>query len=280
MSVRSRHTGSAVQRPGTGAGGQYSRVWGARNAKSLPTGARAAFSIVDVLVSLAVIAVLISLLMPSLASVKQITYKVVCSNNLRHIGIATFGFSNDYRDHLPDSVFAAKLGGGSTPQPHLMMQLRTDEGVNSWDGLGLLYTRGYLDGPGVFYCPAHRGNSRLDAFANQWSGMTGVINGNYQYRGTVAGQSNLRRIAVMRPNAALISDGLASRADFNHGEGANVFRVDNTIAWFEDSDRQFISRLTDSVTDPNAATAVTQAWYEFDEKLSNWTFSPAGTNIP
>lgn len=161
-----------------------------------------------------------------------------------------------------------------------MMQLRTDENVNAWDGLGFLYTRGYLDGPGVFYCPAHRGGSRLDAFANQWAGAMGSINGNYQYRGTVAGQSNLRRIAVMRPNAALISDGLASRADFNHGEGANVFRVDNSVAWFEDTDRQLVSRLTNSISDPDAAVAVTRAWYEFDEKFSNSPLSPASTNVP
>ncbi|MCQ6498005.1 type II secretion system protein, partial [Vibrio parahaemolyticus] len=48
---------------------------------------RSGFTIIDVLVSIAVIAVLISILMPSLSLVRETTRRLVCSSNIRQHGM-------------------------------------------------------------------------------------------------------------------------------------------------------------------------------------------------
>src|ERR1041384_2854087 len=73
----------------------------------VPGGARAlrrAFTLVDVLVSVAVIGILIGLLMPGLARVNSQSRRVVCSSNLRQIGLGLAMYASDYRGLLPPSI--------------------------------------------------------------------------------------------------------------------------------------------------------------------------------
>lgn len=61
---------------------------------------RAGFTIVEVLVVIAIIGILIALLMPAINSVRQSARVKECQNNLRQIGVALYGYETSF-EHLP-----------------------------------------------------------------------------------------------------------------------------------------------------------------------------------
>jgi prepilin-type N-terminal cleavage/methylation domain-containing protein len=63
--------------------------------------ARKGFTLVELLVVIAVIALLMGILMPALSRARQLAYRVVCGANLSGVGKAMLVYANDYDDKLP-----------------------------------------------------------------------------------------------------------------------------------------------------------------------------------
>lgn len=238
--------------------------------------ARRAFTLLDLIVSIAVITLLVSLLLPSLTFVTESGRRVVCQSNLRQIGIGLLGYADDNKGLLAPSVFLQSgLGRGAfEPQSMIALRVAPERQVfdSTWDGLGLLYKSEYVDEPKVFYCPSHQGGYRFNDQADMWRTAEGEIVGNFQYRGQ--GPAATRRTNGVTPTtrflaeidpaqSSLISDGLRSRVEFNHTQGANFFRADMTIRWFNDHGQRIFSRL--SVDKSEAQASVIQdAWEQMD----------------
>lgn len=223
----------------------------------------AGFTIIDVLVSIAVIAVLISILMPSLSLVRETTRRLVCSSNIRQHGMGLAMYAEDYEGVLPPTAFPAD-------DAHRLTKVRfaASAGFNihtsqPWDGLGWLYAMGYLEAPGVYYCPSYRGEHKLSKYASRWAGLPGEIIANYHYRGRLPHRSQLTLFS--RPNIAIAADTMSTRDEFSHESGTNVLRIDLAVSWFSDPDGQLVARLP-SGTEPDqiAARNIRQAWEILD----------------
>ncbi|MBK9128633.1 MAG: prepilin-type N-terminal cleavage/methylation domain-containing protein [Phycisphaerales bacterium] len=67
---------------------------------------RKAFTLIELLVVVAIIALLISILLPSLSRAREITKRAVCASQLRGIGQGVKVYANDNADFHPASAFA------------------------------------------------------------------------------------------------------------------------------------------------------------------------------
>lgn len=238
---------------------------------------RAAFTLVDVLVSIAVIAVLIAILLPSIAMVRESARRVVCGSNLRQLGLGLHMYAEDSGDYLPASVFLppqppSRTRSDPTGSPELMDTVRTRDSDFSprpwgqWDGLGLLFSQDYVAAPKVFYCPSHTGNHGFDLYEDAWSASSGEIVSNYQFRG--AGPLGFRRLYQIQSRAALVTDMLRSYEDLNHPSGFNVMQAGLAVSWFDDANDQIAGILLRSDDGGPNSAQVSDAWAQLDSGLS------------
>ncbi len=213
-----------------------------------------------------VIAILIGLLMPTIWSVRETARRVICGSNIRQLGIGIALFADDHRDRLPPTQF-----NGKEAKPQEMLRVRVEKqanGVsyNDWDGLGFLYGGNYLPEPHLFYCPSHTGENTFLAHADRWMNPGLTILCNYQFRGM--GPNKEVRLSLIDPNtAALVADGLRTKADFNHKVGGNVLRADLSVFWYRDSAGHIINALPLADANANAKDTDT-AWKLLDDELA------------
>lgn len=78
---------------------------------------RRAFSLIELLVAIAVIAVLLALLLPALSHARKLSYQVVCANNLRQISVGWTSYVQDNKDTFP-VILPTKPVGGLSPKPN------------------------------------------------------------------------------------------------------------------------------------------------------------------
>jgi prepilin-type N-terminal cleavage/methylation domain-containing protein len=76
---------------------------------------RGAFTLVELLVVIGIIAVLVSMLLPALNKARQQANQVACSSNLRQIGLAWQQYENANRDWFPAIVNDDETTGSGNP---------------------------------------------------------------------------------------------------------------------------------------------------------------------
>ena len=206
----------------------------------------AGFTLIDVLVSLAVVAVIIAITLPSIGLVRESARRVVCGSGMRQLGLGVTMYADDNRGFIPSSAFVtgnvedgdsldtvvvrfdrSRLGGTVSGRP---------QEVAVWDGLGLAFSESYLAAANVYYCPSHKGEVRFERYAPMWAGDSGEIVTNYQYRAEGPdGQRRLDRIASAAP---LATDALRSLGELNHDNGFNALSASLSVGWADDGDGQ------------------------------------------
>ncbi len=112
-----------------------------------------AFTLIELLCVISIIASLAAILFPSLASAKSVAYKVSCISNLKQIGAATSLYLGDNDDHYPFGI-----NGFERAAPHYPVGRPRNEPPESFplivDSL-LVYAH---DGRQMFRCPSDMGH--------------------------------------------------------------------------------------------------------------------------
>ncbi|MFT3788313.1 MAG: type II secretion system protein [Tepidisphaeraceae bacterium] len=116
------------------------------------------FTIVELLVVLAIISILMSLLLTATMSARRQSYVVTCSNNLRQLGLFFYAYANENKDRIP--------GGTSTLSDYPNYATAQNDYV--WlcgrpsAMLGPFLVNGWIKPrtATLLYCPAERSNER------------------------------------------------------------------------------------------------------------------------
>jgi len=72
-----------------------------------PSGGRSAFTLLELLIVIAVIALLVAILLPSLSGAHKQAQRMTCTSKLRELGSLTWYFRQDYDDAMPRSMHSA-----------------------------------------------------------------------------------------------------------------------------------------------------------------------------
>src|SRR5215472_2940149 len=131
-----------------------------------------AFTLTDLLVLIAVLALLAIVTVPALAGIQNKGGRLECANNLRQIGLESLVYAQENKGWLPIMTLGAANGGNGSLRNHMNglhytrylyiggtphTQITTNEPVGGglgYQSLGYLYQDGQAGNGNIFFCPA------------------------------------------------------------------------------------------------------------------------------
>jgi len=207
----------------------------------------------ELMVVIAITAILMALLFPGLSIARETALKLKCSSNMRQLGTGITLYSTDHNGKKPRSLMQ-KYERPFDQMAITVMEKFDDDGNNDpsperfiLDGLGLLVGGDmgcYCDSTECLFCPSHNNNHTQERYQvtldktryhltfdeQAWS--------NYQYLGTNSTEGNPTTIRLGATDL-LVTDGFRTQADFNHQGGMNQLRGDCSIQWESDPGDRF-----------------------------------------
>jgi len=135
---------------------------------SHPAAAARAFTLVELLVVISIVALLIAILLPALRNARAEAKRVMCKSNQRQLGMAFVMYAQDFKDYLPTPSQWGALGGS------VIIGYDGDTALYSPRSHALLYP--YLADARVYYCPDMTSTHRFfsspevgaDTFVRAW----------------------------------------------------------------------------------------------------------------
>jgi prepilin-type N-terminal cleavage/methylation domain-containing protein len=223
------------------------------------------FTLVELLVVIAVIALLMAILLPALGKAREQARRVVCGNNCKQIGIAMLAYVEDtdllpfYGGHDPTykGQFYADTPSDGERHPYVAYRddYRWPDGKLVPMRLACLYARGYIKDPKVFYCPSNTLEGyKYKSYVNPppWGSLPQVylnefgnvwVRVGYSYYpinptlrrpfgmelmiDTYVPAYTARTFSVLSKNSPYLSDGLWSPEDISHKSGVESVNVGN-----------------------------------------------------
>lgn len=168
------------------------------------------FTLIELLIVIAIIAILASMLLPALNRAKESARGILCSGNLRSIGVGIHAYSSDYKDW-----FVPVLQGTSSSDP------KKEGWFVKLESYGITYSRALRTDKGVFRCPSDiypltTNTSQVKGYAYVQYGVNYVLHG---YPGTA---KNHKITNVVGTSQAMISGDVFGYPNYFLSNKANM----------------------------------------------------------
>jgi prepilin-type N-terminal cleavage/methylation domain-containing protein len=249
-----------------------------------------AFSLIELLVVVTIMAVLAALLIPALAASKERAKRTVCVGNLHQLYLGCTIYASDNKDWFPgvgndsfdgngafnsitdmSSVRWVVTGGKKgTRVPSSITEMRREGG--EFENLGWLYPYELAGNGEIFFCPGFAATSPMSASAysakglmtieeaDGYRGVCGsysynlVCDGNYKRLYQRAGHIMQRDVFIMD----YIDTDMTSPAEFAHysSKGWNVAFTDGSVSFWKPDNATY--RLIAEGTEPTDPLAFTR----------------------
>lgn len=156
-----------------------------------------AFTLIEVLVVVAIIALLIAVLLPSLTAAREQGKRAACAGQMHHLALGLHSYASEHRGHypyglsFPSTPFGPPFSGPFNPQT----QFTTPNSGRIFEGYPAyiaLYKLKQVPEPKAFYCPAQEVltyNGRITWPKEPPSISEAKVIGNLAYRNYIIGYS-------------------------------------------------------------------------------------------
>ena len=225
-----------------------------------------AFTLVELMVVLAVLALLAVMILPSMAGVHLKSGRMQCAANLRQIAMGSMMYANDYNTKLPTTTAGGnpvnRINGfyytrfvwqGSLPNFHLPSSF-SNLVFGSFTSAGLLYPGSYVGAGEALFCPSQwgsfQGASAYQPLLTSDSG--GYVRSSYEHNPQVIlpGSNNQRKYqksTQLEPRRLFAADILDAPSNSNSAHvregGWNVAFADCSVK-FSQSQKAHSLRLS------------------------------------
>ena len=148
-----------------------------------------AFTIVECLVVITIIALLVSLLLPAMSSARETSKIVTCSSLERQQALALRSYGVDNKQYVPPMVWWGYSANSVVFQEWTYTTATANPGYipNQFSpgtsGFAELHNLGYLKDPKAYYCPADGTKRSAFATTSQWPDQISTMGG----QGTLMG---------------------------------------------------------------------------------------------
>jgi competence protein ComGC len=209
---------------------------------------RGAFTLVELLVVIAVLMVLLAILMPSLSRTREVARRAVCASNQHQVGLSLVAYAVENLRRLPN--------GNATTTPTWGIDSTYRLASNQPLGVAIPYKLGHITKPHIFYCPSWTHPLLQLGVINETTDFAGFAPGDYggfpvnpgdpapkaswgisyHYRSSFGTLFNKPPTLVMGGAPPILSDHWVRRealygVEYGHVEGYNMLRLDGSNHW-------------------------------------------------